>query len=65
MAKKRRIISVEIDDEMDQMIKDRIAYLQSKRHGSKVTVSDAVRHALSYTSYRRGTKGKGKLDDEE
>lgn len=58
---KRKRICVEIDDEMDALIKERMAYLQSKRLGTKVTVSDAVRHALSNQSYKRGKKNQ---DDE-
>lgn len=58
---KRKRICVEIDDEMDALIKERMAYLQSKRQGTKVTVSDAVRHALSNQSYKRGKKNQ---DDE-
>lgn len=57
MENKKRIrISVEIDEEMDALIKERIEYLQSKRQGTKVTVSDAVRHALCNQSYKRGKK---------
>ena len=57
MENKKRIrISVEIDEEMDALIKERIEYLQSKRQGTKVTVSDAIRHALSYTGYKRGSR---------
>ena len=57
MENKKRIrISVEIDEEMDALIKERMEYLQSKRQGTKVTVSDAVRHALSNQSYKRGKK---------
>ena len=56
MKNDRKRICVEIDDEMDALIKERIAYLQEKRKGTKVTVSDAVRHALSYTGYKRGKK---------
>lgn len=56
MKNDRKRICVEIDDEMDALIKERIAYLQSKRQGTKVTISDAVRHALSNQSYKRGKK---------
>ena len=57
MENKKRIrISVEIDEEMDALIKERMEYLQSKRQGTKVTVSDAIRHALSYTGYKRGSR---------
>ncbi len=56
MENKRKRICVEIDDDMDALIKERMEYLQSKRPGSKVTVSDAVRHALCNQSYKRGKK---------
>ena len=53
---KRKRICVEIDAEMEALINERIAYLQEKRKGTKVTVSDAVRHALANQSYKRGKK---------
>ncbi len=57
MEQKKRIrISVEIDEAMNELLQERVEYLQSKRAGSKVTVSDAIRHALSYTGYKRGKK---------
>lgn len=56
MENKKKKVSVEIDDEMQALLQERIDYLQSKRKGSKVTVSDAIRHALSYTGYKRGNK---------
>ena len=57
MENKKRIrISVEIDEAMNELLQERVEYLQSKRAGSKVTVSDAIRHALSYTGYKRGKK---------
>lgn len=54
--KKRLRVCVEIDEVTEELLKERVEYLQSKRPGSKVTVSDAVRHALSYTGYKRGKK---------
>jgi hypothetical protein len=57
MEQKKRIrICVEIDEAMNELLQERVEYLQSKRAGSKVTVSDAIRHALSYTGYKRGKK---------
>ncbi|MBQ8202764.1 MAG: hypothetical protein IJZ75_00595 [Clostridia bacterium] len=56
MPDKKRRISVEIDAEMEALIKERIDYLQSKRPGTKVTISDAVRQALYSQSYKRGKK---------
>ena len=57
MENKKRIrISVEIDEETEAMLQERVAYLQEKRKGTKVTVSDAVRHALCNQSYKRGKK---------
>ena len=58
--KKRLRICVEIDEVTEELLKERVEYLQSKRPGSKVTVSDAVRHALSYTGYKRGKNPSGK-----
>lgn len=57
--KKRKVISVEINEEMQALLDERIKYLQARRPGTKVTVSDAVRHALSYVGYKRGKKGQG------
>ena len=48
MENKKKKVSVEIDDDMQALLQERIEYLQSKRQGTKVTVSDAIRHALSY-----------------
>ena len=56
MENKKKKVSVEIDDDTQVLLLERIEYLQSKRAGSKVTVSDAIRHALSYTGYKRGKK---------
>lgn len=56
MKNDRKRICVEIDEVTEVLLKERVEYLQSKRPGSKVTVSDAVRHALSYTGYKRGKK---------
>ncbi len=57
MENKKRIrLSVEIDEDMKKLLDERIAYLQSKRPGSHVSTADAVRHALSYTNYRKGKK---------
>ena len=53
MENKKKKVSVEIDNEMQALLQERIEYLQSKRQGTKVTVSDAIRHALSYTGYKR------------
>lgn len=57
--KKRKVISVEINEEMQKLLDERIKYLQARRPGTKVTVSDAVRHALSYVGYKRGKKCQG------
>ena len=46
MKNDRKRICVEIDEVTEELLKERVEYLQSKRPGSKVTVSDAVRHAL-------------------
>ena len=54
--KKRLRICVEIDEATEVLLRERVEYLQSKRPGSKVSISDAVRHALSYTGYKRGKK---------
>ena len=56
MENKKKKVSVEIDDDMQALLQERIEYLQSKRQGTKVTVSDAIRHALSYTGYKRGSR---------
>ncbi len=56
MANKRKKITVELDETTLILLQERIEYLQSKRLGCKVTVSDAVRHALSNTSYKRAKK---------
>ena len=56
MKNDRKRICVEIDEVTEELLKERVEYLPSKRPGSKVTVSDAVRHALSYTGYKRGKK---------
>ena len=53
---RKKRICVEIDAEMEALINERISYLQEKRKGTKVTVSDAVRHALANQSYKRGKK---------
>lgn len=54
MEKKKRIrLSVEIDERMQGLLQDRMEYLQEKRPDTKITVSDAIRHAISYTGYKK------------
>lgn len=61
--KKRRYASVELDDELEALLKERMAYLQEKRPDCKVTVSMALRHAIQQTSYKK--RGKKNSDEEE
>ena len=56
MENKKKKVSVEIDDDMQALLQERIEYLQRKRQVKKVTVSFAIRHALSYTGYKRGSR---------
>lgn len=56
--KKQHHLSVVIDEETYQALQERISYLQARRPGSKVTTSDAVRHALIHTAYKRHGKKK-------
>lgn len=60
MAKR---ITVVIDDRMELLLKERMEYLQEKRPDTTVTLSDAVRHAITQTSYKK--RGKKNSDDEE
>ncbi len=53
---KQHHISVVVDDETYKALQERISYLQARRPGSKVTTSDAVRHALTHTGYKRHGK---------
>ena len=59
MENKKRRITIEIDTEMEALTKERIEYLQSKRPGTKVTLSDAVRQALYQQPYKK-SKNNGK-----
>lgn len=54
MEKKKRIrLSVEIDEKMQGLLQERMEYLQEKRPDTKITVSDAIRHAISHTGYKK------------
>ena len=46
MANKRQVISVEVNDEIERIIEDRIEFLKKKMPGAKITTSDVVREAL-------------------
>ena len=61
MPNKRKVLSVVIDDRMEQLLKERMEYLQEKRPDANITISDAVRHAITQTSYKK----KGKKTTEE
>lgn len=59
MNEKKRIrLSVEIDENMQALLKERMEYLQEKRPECKVTISDAIRHAICYTGYKKKKSSK-------
>lgn len=56
--KKRKILTIEIDDEVEAALQERMDYLSQKQRYRRITKSDAVRHALLNTAYKRtGKKG--------
>jgi len=61
--KKRKTLTVEIDDEIEAALEERMEYLRTKQRYRRVTKSDAVRHALLSTGYKR--PGKNKSDDDD
>ena len=63
MEGKRKVLTVEIDDEIEAALQERMEYLRQKQRYRKVTRSDAVRHALLSTGYKR--TGKRNSDDED
>ena len=60
MASKYKYITVRIDDEVEEMLNERIKYLQKIMGPVRVTKSDAVRHALMKSGY---TRKKGNISD--
>ena len=55
-------VTVYLNAEEMKALEDRMAYLQEKHGYRKVTKSDAVRHAIMQTSYKRDKKSKGEED---
>lgn len=54
-TRKRRVLSIDMDDEMEKLLNDRIKYLQGKNPYARVTKTDAIRHALYNTSYKKSS----------
>lgn len=62
-GKKREYIAVELDDDLRQVIAERMDYLKKKRPDQKVTKSDVLRHALFSTGYTKSRKNKNDMDE--
>ena len=62
MKNKRKVLSVEINESMEQLLQERIEYLQAKNPHTKITKSDAVRHAICHTGYKREKNKRTDLD---
>lgn len=55
-GKKYRYITVRVDDEIEQLLEERMEYLKKSWKVARVTKSDAIRHALTRTGYSRKKK---------
>lgn len=51
-------VTVTLNKEEQLLLEERIEYLKEKRGTSRVSKSDAIRHALSQTNYKRDRKAK-------
>ena len=56
-------VTVTLNKEELQFLEERIEYLKEKRGTSRISKSEAIRHAICQTSYKRDRKVK--KDDEE
>lgn len=46
-------VAVRLNDEEFESLQERVKYLQTQRPGSKITMSDAIRQALSISYTRK------------
>lgn len=50
------IVTVDLNDEELKALQERMDYLQEKRKTKRISKSDAIRHAIMQTSYKRKKK---------
>lgn len=60
--RKSLCVTVTLNEEELTLLEERIEYLKEKRGTSRVSKSEAIRHAISQTNYKRDKKSK--KDDE-
>lgn len=51
-------VTVTLNAEEYKLLQDRIEYLKEKRGTDRISKSEAIRHAISQTNYKRDRKGK-------
>ena len=52
------VVTVKLNDQEEALLQERIDYLQQQRRGSRVTKSEAIRHAITQTNYKKRTADK-------
>ena len=57
-TKDKLCVTVYLDEEEQKALQERIDYLQERKGYGKVTKTDALRHAIMQTGYKRNRKSK-------
>ena len=52
------VVTVTLNKDEYALLQDRIDYLKEKRGTTRVSISEAVRHAICQTNYKRATPKK-------
>jgi len=50
------IVTVDLNEEELKALQERMDYLQEKRKSKRISKSDAIRHAIMQTGYKRKKK---------
>ena len=57
-GKNSTCVTVVLNDEEMELLNERIEYLKEKRGTTRVSKSEAIRHAICQTNYKRDKKAK-------
>ena len=50
------VVTVKLNEQEVALLKERIDYLQQQRRGFRVTKSEAIRHAITQSDYKKRKK---------